>query len=150
MKFLHKINYIEMFHPLQIYHPVNAPNGLLQYILVWVEEGSIKSVVAYVSLMNTGFLPKFLFLQKNCLLGIHHFDGWWDDECNHGATMSDRLSHTYGPPQLVWLTLGKGSLCGWTTCRVSSRYPKCLNLSVSIFFTYEDNKICLSHGTYEY
>lgn len=51
-----------MSDPLQIYHPVNAPKGLVQYILAWVEEGSIKSAVAYVSLMNTGFLQKFLFL----------------------------------------------------------------------------------------
>ena len=60
-----------MSDPLQIYYP----KGLVQYIPVRVEEVSIKSAVAYISLMNTGFLPKFLFLQKICFLGIHHFDG---------------------------------------------------------------------------
>lgn len=73
MKFLHKINYIEMSDPLQIYHPVNAPKGLLQYILVQVEEDSIKSVVAYVSLMNTGFLPKFFFSTKKLSPGYTSF-----------------------------------------------------------------------------
>ena len=90
-----------MSDPLQKYYPVNAPKGLVQYIPVRVEEGSIKSAVAYVSLMNTGFLPKFLFLQKICLLDIHHFDGWCDDKCNRGATVNEAEPH-------VWASLASG------------------------------------------